>query len=76
MIAVWPIDPDLPVIGLSGILVIAQMVMKAIVPAIPIHSHTLPQLLIVGIAQNIWAKPPTRKRIVALKLLAGTIFKL
>jgi hypothetical protein len=34
MIAVWPIDPPLPVIGLSGVLVIAQMVIKAIVPAI------------------------------------------
>lgn len=36
MIAFWPIDPALPVIGLSGILVIVQMVMKATVPAIPI----------------------------------------
>jgi hypothetical protein len=35
MIAVWPIGPLLPVLGLSGALVIAMMVIKAIVPAIP-----------------------------------------
>ena len=46
------IEPALPVIGFSGILVIIHNNINTAVPAIPIEYHILPHCLIVGTTQN------------------------
>lgn len=67
-IAIGIMGPALPVIGLSGILVIAKSIISTIVPPMPIKYHGLPHLLIIGTTQNSWAIPATMKKMPVLRL--------
>lgn len=71
-IAIGIMGPALPVIGLSGILVIAKSMINTIVPPMPIKYHGLPHLLIIGTTQNSWAIPATEKKIKKLRLKSNT----
>ena len=60
-IAIGIMGPALPVIGLSGILVIRKNIINTIVPAMPKQYHGNPHLLIIGSTQNSCAIPATMK---------------
>jgi hypothetical protein len=62
----------LPVIGLSGILVIANSAISTMVPPMPIKYHGSPHLFIIGTTQNNWAIPATMKNVKKLRLKSNT----
>ena len=71
-IAIGIMGPALPVIGLSGILVIRKSIINTIVPAMPTQYHGNPHLLIIGTTQNNWAIPATMKNMKKLRLNSNT----
>jgi hypothetical protein len=60
-IAIGIMGPALPVIGLSGILVIRKSIINTIVPAMPKQYHGNPHLLNIESTQNSCAIPATVK---------------
>src|SRR5918912_3142535 len=65
--------PPLPVIGLPGILVMANSAISTIVPPIPTRYQGNPHFLIVGSVQNNWAIPATMKNMPILTLKPMTL---
>ena len=63
---------SLPIIGLSGNLVIIHMMMRITVPPMPTYVHSVPQALNVGRVQNTCEMPATTKKIPTCRLLTIT----